>query len=158
MGRYVHPQKYWPQRRGGREGGGQDRKRRGNVLVLQPPLINHNANPKDSPEHDTTCPLCSTTCLFWLIPGTGRVHLTHPSSFTSCLQRDLEWADGKVILLYSNPGKALLTNKNNYGKCISSTFQSSEGCHNLWLKQAIPTNLKNLEYHNLIRIKKMEWG
>ena len=108
LGQYVQPQKHWLQRWKEREGGGQGGECRGNVLVLQPALINHDANPKDSPEHDAMCSPFSITCWFWLLPGTGRVHLAHPSAFTSCLQLDRERADGKLILLYSNPSKAIL--------------------------------------------------
>lgn len=74
------------------------------------PLNNHNANPKNNPEHAATCSPFSIMCFSWLIPGTGRVQAEyddspHPSSFTSCLQLGLEWAEDKVILLYTDPNK-----------------------------------------------------
>lgn len=84
-------------------------------------------------------------------PGTGRVHLAHPSPFACCLQLRLEWADGKLILLHSNPGMAALT-KNNITVNVPAVH--FRGLNKFGLKQEIPTNLKNLEYRTLARMKK----
>lgn len=86
---------------GGRRGTRQGKQRK--YFRFAPPLNNHNANPKDSPERDAMRSLFSITCWFWLILGRGRVHLT--IIFHLCLHLGLAWADGKLILLYSNPGK-----------------------------------------------------